>query len=63
MFEVDMRTYASYDRLDPQVGDEVIIVGSQGIAEVTLDEMAERLGTIHYELACGFGIRMRKVYV
>ena len=63
MFEVDMRSYGTRERIDPQVGDEVIIVGSQGIAEVTLDEMADKLGTIHYELACGFGIRMKRIYV
>ncbi|MBR3181757.1 MAG: alanine racemase [Eggerthellaceae bacterium] len=63
MFEVDMRSYGTRERIDPQVGDEVIIVGTQGIAEVTLDEMAEKLGTIHYELACGFGQRMDRIYV
>ena len=63
MFEVDMRSYGTRERIDPQVGDEVLIVGSQGIAEVTLDEMADKLGTIHYELACGFGIRMKRIYV
>ncbi len=63
MFEVDMRSYAGRERIDPQVGDEVIIVGSQGIAEVTLDEMAEKLRTIHYELACGFGQRLQRIYV
>ena len=62
MFEVDMRSYGTRERIDPQVGDEVIIVGSQGIAEVTIDEMAEKLDTIHYEVACGFGLRMQKVY-
>ena len=63
MFEVDMRSYSMRERIDPQVGDEVLIVGSQGIAEVTLDEMAEKLGTIHYELACGFSARMKRIYV
>lgn len=62
MFEVDMRSYASRDRVDPQVGDEVLIVGSQGIAEVTIDEMAAKLGTIHYEVAIGFGNRLERIY-
>ena len=30
MFEVDLRTYATRRRVDPQIGDEVIIVGSSG---------------------------------
>ena len=62
MFEVDMRSYASRDRVDPQVGDEVLIVGSQGIAEVSIDEMAAKLGTIHYEVAIGFGNRLERIY-
>ena len=63
MFEVDMRSYGTRERIDPQVGDEVLIVGTQGIAEVTIDEMAEKLGTIHYEVACGFAQRMERIYV
>ena len=63
MFEVDMRRSASRELVDPQVGDEVLIVGSKGIAEVTLDDMAAKVGTIHYELAIGFGRRLDRVYV
>ncbi len=63
MFEVDMRTSVAHERVDPQVGDEVIIVGTQGIAETTIDEMAEKLRTVHYEVACGFGQRMERIYV
>ena len=63
MFEVDLRTYGTRRRLDPQIGDEVVIVGRQGDSVVTLDDMANKLGTIHYELACAFGMRLPKVYV
>lgn len=62
MFEVDMRIYGTRRRLDPQIGDEVLLVGRQGDAEITLDEMAATLGTINYEMACGFGLRLPKVY-
>jgi len=62
MFEVDMRTFASRTRIDPQVGDEVIIVGSQGDATVTIDEMAEKLGSIQHEIAIGFSQRMPRIY-
>ena len=34
-----------------------------GRSVVTLDDMANKLGTIHYELACAFGMRLPKVYV
>lgn len=63
MFEVDMRSYGSRERIDPQVGDEVLVVGSQGIAEVTIDEMAEKLGSIQHEISIGFAQRMERVYV
>ncbi len=62
MFEVDMRIYGTHRRLDPQIGDEVLLVGRQGDAEITLDEMANALGTINYELACGFSMRLPRIY-
>ena len=63
MFEVDLRSYGTKSRLDPQVGDEVIIVGAQGDLEVTIDEMAAKLNTIQHEIAIGFAQRMPRLYV
>ena len=63
MFEVDMRGYPSRSRLDPQIGDEVVVVGAQGNEAITLDELADTLGTISYELACGLSRRMPRVYL
>ncbi len=40
------------------VGDEVVLIGRQGDEEVTADEWAEKLGTISYEIVCGFGPRL-----
>lgn len=63
MFEVDMRTYGARKKVDPQVGDEVIVVGRQGDSIITLDDMAATLGTINYELALGFGgSRMARIF-
>ncbi len=53
MFEVNLRSYARRRRVDPQVGDEVLIVGQQGDAMVTIEEMCETLGTIPHELCIG----------
>ena len=39
------------------------IIGRDGDAEITMDEMAALRGTINYEVACGFGMRLEKVYV
>ncbi len=64
MFEVDMRTYGMRPKVDPQIGDEVVIVGRQGDSVVTIDDMANTLGTIQHEIAIGFGCsRMPRVYV
>ncbi len=49
---------------DPvEVGDEVVFLGRQGEQEITADEWAERLGTINYEIVCGFGPRLPRRYV
>lgn len=64
MFDVDIRTRSGSGRPDPDIGDEVIIVGSEGDAFVTIDEMADILNTIPYEIMIGFGSsRLPKVYV
>lgn len=60
MFEVNLRQRSN---VDPQIGDEVVIVGEQGDAAVTIDEMAETLGTIQHEVAIGFGCsRLPRIY-
>ena len=64
MFEVDLRVYGNRRRLDPQIGKEVLVVGREGDSIVTLDDLANVLGTINYEVAIGFGCsRMPRVYV
>lgn len=64
MFEVDLRVYGNRRRLDPQIGDEVLLVGRQGDSIVTIDDMANTLGTIQHEVAIGFGCsRLPRLYV
>ena len=46
-----------------RVGDEVTVMGRDGIYEVTADDIADATGTINYEIACAFGQRLPKVYV
>ena len=62
MFEVDLRSYGTHRRVEPQIGDEVVIVGRQGEAEVTIEQMCATLDTIPYELLIGFSHRMPKKY-
>ena len=45
------------------VGDEVVLVGRQGDDEVTAEEWAGLLGTIAYEVVCGFGPRLPRRHV
>ena len=45
------------------VGDEVVLIGRQGTAEITLDEVAERHDLDPLALALGVGPRVARVYV
>ncbi len=44
------------------VGDEVVLLGRQGDAEITAEEWAERLETINYEVVCQIGPRLPRRY-
>jgi alanine racemase len=44
-------------------GDEVVLLGSQGAERITPWDMAIRLDTIAYEVTCGIGKRVPRVYV
>ncbi len=41
-------------------GDEVVLVGMQGADRILMDEQAAHAGTINYELACAFALRMER---
>ena len=45
------------------VGDEVVLIGKQGDAEITVDELAHRAGTISYEILTQIGARVPKHYM
>lgn len=42
--------------------DEVVIMGSQGDKTITADEIACLADTINYEILCGFGQRLPKIF-
>ena len=44
-------------------GDEVVLIGRQGEAEITAEDLAERIETISYEVTCGVGRRVPRVYI
>lgn len=47
---------------DASVGDEVVLIGHQGQEQITAEEVARRWGTINYEVVCGIGSRVPRVY-
>lgn len=40
------------------VGDEVVLIGRQGSEEIRAEHLADRLGTIGYEIVCGLSARV-----
>jgi alanine racemase len=43
-------------------GDDVVLLGAQGAARITVTEMAETIGTIPYEILCRIGARIERIY-
>ncbi|MDN9010569.1 alanine racemase [Brevibacillus laterosporus] len=52
----------SVNKIKAKVGDEVVIYGRSGKEEITLEEVAELIGTINYEVACMLNYRLPRVY-
>lgn len=46
-----------------RVGDEAVLFGRQGKTVLSTEELAERIGTISYELLCAVGRRVPRRYV
>jgi alanine racemase len=44
------------------IGDEVTLIGSQGKNKISAEELASLSGTISYEIACGLGSRVPRIY-
>ena len=44
------------------VGDTVTLFGRDGDEQITVDDLAKRLGTINYELVCIIGKRVTRVF-
>ena len=46
---------------DVSMGDEVVLLGGQGGDAITAEEIAEKIGTISYEILCMVGKRVPRV--
>ncbi len=49
--------------LKVEIGDEVILIGSDGKREITADEWARLMGTINYEITSRLSNRVERVYL
>lgn len=44
------------------VGDEVVLIGMQGKKEIKVKDLSDKIGTISYEILCGIGNRVTRIY-
>jgi alanine racemase len=47
---------------NPQIGDEVVLIGKQGDLEISADDLARVWQTINYEVTCSIGARVPRIY-
>jgi alanine racemase len=47
---------------DASIGDEVVLLGSQGSDRIRAEELAKRWGTNNYEVVCGLADRLPRLY-
>jgi alanine racemase len=45
-----------------RAGDEAVLVGRQGSSQLTIEAQAALADTIDYEIACGYGARLERMY-
>jgi alanine racemase len=59
---MDMIVIDVSDIPDAGIGDEVVLFGSQKGEQIFVDELADKIGTINYEIVCGIGRRVPRIY-
>jgi alanine racemase len=60
---MDMMMVDFTDHGNVQEGEEVILMGREGQEKITADEIGEKTGTIAYEILCGIGPRVSRIYI
>ncbi|GKU76168.1 alanine racemase [Paenibacillus sp. L3-i20] len=53
----------AHGNLSIDAGEEVVLIGSQGDAFISVEEVADQLGTINYEVICMLAARIPRLYV
>jgi alanine racemase len=56
-------TFLDVTETGAELGDEVVLLGRQGEEEISALELAERAGTISWEILCHLGLRLPRRYV
>ncbi|MDO4458982.1 MAG: alanine racemase [Clostridia bacterium] len=51
------------DMKDVKIGEIVTVIGNDGDECITANELAELAGTINYEIICGIGARVPRIYM
>ena len=59
---MDMIMVDVTDVKNAAIGDQVVLIGSQGREKITVEEIASRSGTISYEVTCGISTRVPRIY-
>ena len=59
---MDQMMFDVTDAGDVNVGDVITLIGEDDGQEIKIDEWANLLGTIHYELTCRLKVRLPRVY-
>jgi alanine racemase len=49
--------------IDAGPGDEVVLIGNQGDVRLSAEDLAAIWGTINYEVVCGIGARVPRIYI
>jgi alanine racemase len=50
------------DAREALVGDEVVVIGTQGVQSIGVDEIAHKIHTISYEVLTGVSDRVQRIY-
>lgn len=45
-----------------RIGDEVVLIGQQGAASITAEEIGAAWGTVNYDVVCGLTARVPRIY-
>jgi alanine racemase len=59
---MDQTVIAVPDGVEARVGDEVVLIGTQGDTAISADDLAALAGAIGYEIGTGLGARVPREY-